>query len=208
TGTELYECIASQKIEIGSTKEILLRWLSGEAEEERRQAAAEIERRKAEQSENRPQKRSTTDALVIDDAINKIEYKLAKCCNPINGDDVFGFITINSGVTIHRNDCPNAQRLRENYPYRIIEARWRSQAEGAFRASITVVAQDMPGIAIQVAEVISRELKLNMRSIAFSSRGDGTVRGTVVVEVPGTGMVDTLVHSVMKVKGVIKAFRS
>ena len=208
TGTELYELIATQKIEIGSTKEILTRWLSGEAEEERRQQAAEAERRKAEQAANRPPRAMSSDALVIDDAISKIDYKLAKCCNPINGDEVFGFITINSGVTIHRTDCPNAARMREQYPYRIIEARWRSQAEGAFCASITIVAQDASGLANQITEVISRNLKLNMRSIAFTSRNDGTVRGTVVVEVPGTGVVDMLVHSIMRVKGVLKAYRS
>ena len=208
TGTELYELIATQKIEIGSTKEILMRWLSGEAEEERRQQAAEAERRKAEQAANRPPRAMSSDALVIDDSISKIEYKLAKCCNPINGDDVFGFITINSGVTIHRTDCPNAARMREQYPYRIIEARWRSQSEGAFCASITIVAQDASGLANQITEVISRDLKLNMRSIAFTSRNDGTVRGTVVVEVPGTGVVDMLVHSIMRVKGVLKAYRS
>ena len=208
TGTELYELIATQKIEIGSTKEILTRWLSGEAEEERRQQAAEAERRKAEQAANRPQREVSSDALVIDDAISKIEYKLAKCCNPINGDEVFGFITINSGVTIHRTDCPNAARMREQYPYRVIEARWRRQVEGAFRASITIVAHDASGLANQITEVISRDLKLNMRSISFTSRNDGTVRGTVVVEVPGTGMVDMLVHSIMRVKGVIKAYRS
>ena len=208
TGTELYELIATQKIEIGSTKEILTRWLSGEAEEERRQQAAEAERRKDEQAANRPPRAMSSDALVIDDSISKIEYKLAKCCNPINGDDVFGFITINSGVTIHRTDCPNAARMREQYPYRIIEARWRSQSEGAFCASITIVAQDASGLANQITEVISRDLKLNMRSIAFTSRNDGTVRGTVVVEVPGTGVVDMLVHSIMRVKGVLKAYRS
>ena len=208
TGTELYELIATQKIEIGSTKEILARWLSGEAEEERRQQAAEAERRKAEQAASRPVRALSSDALVIDDAISKIDYKLAKCCNPINGDDVFGFITINSGVTIHRTDCPNAARMREQYPYRIIDARWRSQAEGAFRASITIVAHDASGLANQITEVISRDLKLNMRSISFTSRNDGTVRGTVVVEVPGTGVVDMLVHSIMRVKGVLKAYRS
>ena len=209
TGTELYELIATQKIDIGSTKEILTRWLSGEADEERRQQAAEAERRKAELKAERPQRAVAGDALVIDDAISKIEYKLAKCCNPINGDDVFGFITINSGVTIHRTDCPNAARMREQYPYRVIEARWRSQqTTGAFRASVTIVAQDASGLANQITEVISRDLKLNMRSIAFTSRNDGTVRGTVVVEVPGTGAVDMLVHSIMRVKGVLKAYRS
>ncbi len=208
TGTELYELIATQKIEIGSTKEILLHWLSGEAEEERRLAAAEVERKKAEQQNRHPQPSVAHDALIIDDRISKIEYKLAKCCNPINGDDVFGFITINSGVTIHRNDCPNARRMRENYPYRVIEAKWREQAEGAFRATITIITQDISGLANQITEVVSRELKLNIRSISLTSRNDGTARGTLVVEVPGTGMVDMLVHSIMKIKGVIRAYRA
>ena len=208
TGTEFYEALATQRIEVGSTKEILQRWLSGEADEERRQIAAEAERRKAEQQAERKRPAPSTDALIIDDSLSKIEYKLAQCCNPINGDEVFGFITINSGVTIHRTDCPNARRMREQYPYRIIDARWRSQTEGAFRASITVVAQDVPGLANQVMELINRDLKLNMRSVAFASRPDGTARGTVVVEVPGTGIVDMLVHSIMRIKGVIKAYRN
>ena len=82
------------------------------------------------------------DVLVIDKNLTGIEYKLAKCCNPIYGDEVFGFVTINSGITIHRTDCPNARRMRENYPYRVVEARWRQSAEGAFRVMIRIVAAD------------------------------------------------------------------
>ncbi len=125
TGTELYALVATQKIEIGSLKEILNHWLSGAADEERRQAAAEQEVEKLRTAAKRESVPHRSDALVIDEAINKIEYKLAKCCNPIKGDEIFGFITIGSGITIHRTDCPNAKRLHENYPYRVIEARWR-----------------------------------------------------------------------------------
>ena len=110
--------IATQKIDFGSIKEILSRHLSGEAAEERRAAAAEAERQKkadAAQRETAPAGGSQ-DALVIDDDISKIQYKLAKCCNPIKGDDVFGFITINAGITIHRTDCPNARRMRRTIP--------------------------------------------------------------------------------------------
>ena len=113
-GTEVYALIATQKLDFGSIKEILSRHLSGEAEEERR-AAAEIERQKAALHGTR-EKAAPQDALVIDDDISKIKYKLAKCCNPIKGDDVFGFVTINAGITIHRCDCPNAKRMRENIP--------------------------------------------------------------------------------------------
>ncbi len=143
---------------------------------------------------------------MIDDDISKIQYKLAKCCNPIKGDDVFGFVTINSGITIHRCDCPNAKRMRENYPYRVIDARWRSTAEGAFRVSIRIVAADTTGMANHITEVIVRDLKLSIRSINFAPAGtaawrDGERRGA------RTGVVDTLIHSIMRIKGVQRAYR-
>ncbi len=208
-GTEVYAMIATQKIDFGSIKEILSRHLSGEAAEERRAAAAEIERQKkadAAQRETAPAG-GTQDALVIDDDISKIQYKLAKCCNPIKGDDVFGFITINAGITIHRTDCPNARRMRENYPYRIIEARWRKSAEGAFRVTIRIIAADTTGMANHITEVISHDLKLNIRSLAFEAASGGTLRGTVAVEVPGASVVNTLIHSILHIRGVQKAYR-
>ncbi len=207
-GTEVYAMIATQKIDFGSIKEILVRHLSGEAAEERRAATAEIERQKSANAAARePSAGSSQDALVIDDDLSKIQYKLAKCCNPIKGDDIFGFITINSGITIHRTDCPNARRMRENYPYRIIAARWRKSAEGAFRVTIRIIAADTTGMANHITEVISRDLKLNIRSLAFESANGGTLRGTVSVEVPGASIVDTLIHSILHIRGVQKAYR-
>ena len=208
-GTEVYGLIATQKIDFGSIKELLVRHLSGEAEEERRAAAAEIERQKSAAAAAKEPARTATaqDALIIDDDISKIQYKLAKCCNPIKGDDVFGFITINAGITIHRTDCPNARRMRENYPYRVIEAHWRKSAEGAFRVTLRILAADITGMANNITEVISRDLKLNIRSLAFESAGGGTIRGTVAVEVPGSSVVDTLIHSILHIRGVQKAYR-
>ena len=204
TGTEIYALIATQKVDLGTIKEILTRHISGEADEQRRAAAAEAERNKVHNAKESP---AAQDALVIDDDISKIQYKLAKCCNPIKGDEVFGFVTINSGITIHRCDCPNAKRMRENYPYRVIDARWRSTAEGAFRVSLRIVAADTTGMANHITEVISRDLKLNIRSINFASLANGCIAGTVSVEVPGAGVVDTLIHSIMRIKGVQRAFR-
>ncbi len=203
-GTEVYALIATQKVDFGSIKEILARHLSGQAEEERRAAAAEAERQKAYAPRETP---ASQDALVIDDDISKIQYKLARCCNPIKGDEVFGFVTINAGVTIHRADCPNAKRMRENYPYRVIEARWRSAADGAFRVTIRIVAADLTGMANRITETISRDLKLNIRSMNFETASGGCVAGTVAVEVPGTGVVDTLIHSILRIKGVQRAYR-
>ena len=205
TGTEVYGLIATQKVDLASIKEILTRHISGAAEEERRAAAAEVERAKAAAREAAPARSS--DALIIDDDISKIQYKLARCCNPIKGDEVFGFVTIGSGITIHRTDCPNARRMRERYPHRVIEARWRSTAEGSFRASIRIVAADMTGMANHITEVISRDLKLNIRSMNFSAASGGCVEGVVSVEVPGAAVVDTLIHSIMRIKGVQRAYR-
>lgn len=207
TGTEVYALIATQKLDFGTIKELLSRHLSGEAEEQRRAAAAEIERQKAAQQGAKEPPAASQDALVIDDDISKIQYKLARCCNPIKGDEVFGFVTINSGITIHRTDCPNARRMRENYPYRVVEARWRQSAEGAFRVMIRIVAADTTGMANHITEAISRDLKLNIRSINFAAAPNGCLTGTVAVEVPGVGVVDTLVHHIMRIKGVQRAYR-
>ena len=207
TGTELYALIATQKIEIGSLKEILNHWLSGAADEERRQAAAEQEAEKLRAAERKEAAPARSDALVIDEGINRIEYKLAKCCNPIKGDEVFGFITVGTGITIHRTDCPNARRLKENFPYRVIEARWRESVDGAFRVTIAIVAKSEPGIANQITEIVSRELHLNIRTMTLNSRGDGTALGTISVEVPSVGVVDTLIHSICRIKGVQRAYR-
>ena len=208
TGREVYSLIATQKIDFLSIKEILQQWLSGQAEAERREAAAEAERRKEELKAAAEQPTThRSDALVIDEKINNIEYKLAKCCNPIKGDDIFGFVTISSGITIHRSDCPNAARLRENYPYRVMEARWRSNADGAFRATIAIVANDVAGVGNQITEVVTRELKLNIRTLNLSARGDGTMRGTISVEVPSTSIVDLLIDSIQRIRGVQGAYR-
>ena len=205
TGTALYELIATEKIDLATVKELISRWLSGEADEERRAAEAAAERARRESQQ--PTKQTSNDALIIDESINNIVYKLAKCCNPIKGDDIFGFVTINAGITIHRCDCPNAKHIRKNYPYRIMEAKWREQAQGSFRVTIAITINDSAGVVNQITEVVSRDLKLNIRTINLSSRGDGTGVGTMSIEVPSTSVVDMLLHAIMRVKGVQRAVR-
>lgn len=207
-GIELYTLIADQKVDIGAVKEILTRWLSGEADEARRQAAAEVEERKARLREERetdaPRR---TDALVIDERINNIEYKLGRCCNPIKGDDIFGFVTINAGITIHRSDCPNARRMRERYPYRVMEARWRDDAVGAFRVTVAITAADIPGLATIIMDTATKELKLSVRGINYAPKGDGMATAQLTVEVPSSSIVDMLLHSLRRIKGVKNVYR-
>ena len=132
---------------------------------------------------------------------------MGKCCNPIKGDDIFGFITINAGITIHRTDCPNARRMRERYPYRVMEARWRDGAQGAFRVTVGISAADIPGLATTIMDVASKELKLSVRGINFTPKGDGSATAQLVVEVTGANIVDMLLHSLRRVKGVRNAYR-
>ena len=207
-GNELYTLIADQKVDIGAVKNILVQWLSGEADEARRQAAAEVEERKARLREERetdaPRR---TDALVIDERINNIEYKMGRCCNPIKGDDIFGFVTINSGITIHRSDCPNARRMRERYPYRVMEARWRDDAVGAFRVTVAITAADVPGLATTIMDTATKELKLSVRGINYNPKGDGMATAQLTVEVPSSSIVDMLLHSLRRIKGIKNVYR-
>ena len=207
-GIELYTLIADQKVDIAAVKEILTRWLSGEADEARRQAAAEVEERKARLREERETEAPRrTDALVIDERINNIEYKLGRCCNPIKGDDIFGFVTINAGITIHRSDCPNARRMRERYPYRVMEARWRDDAVGAFRVTVAITAADIPGLATIIMDTATKELKLSVRGINYAPKGDGMATAQLTVEVPSSSIVDMLLHSLRRIKGVKNVYR-
>ena len=207
-GGDVYMLIADQKVDIASIKEILQHWLSGQAEEERRQAAAEVEERKARLREERETDTPrSTDALIIDERINNIEYKLGRCCNPIKGDDIFGFVTINAGITIHRSDCPNARRMRERYPYRVMEARWRDDAVGAFRVTVAITAADLPGLATTIMDVASKELKLSVRGVNYLPKGDGTASAQLIVEVLSSSIVDMLLHSLRRIKGVKNAYR-
>jgi GTP pyrophosphokinase len=202
TGTELYGQIAAGRIDVAEVKEVLTRHLSGESDEERRLAAAALHPKAA------PIKaEGDTDALIIDDRIKNIDYKFAKCCNPIFGDDVFGFVTRSAGITIHRSDCPNASRMREMYSYRVMDVRWRDSAgQGAFRATIRVTAEDQPGMVNRINDVITQELKLNIRSVSLPTR-NGMLSGVINVEVPNRAIADTMVHKILEIKGVQKAYR-
>ncbi len=198
TGIEIYGRIADGKIGMAEVKELLSRHLAGEPLTETRRRTAPPPR----VAEN-----ASGDALVIDDTIKNLDYKLAKCCNPIFGDDVFGFVTINAGITIHRNDCPNAVRLREQYPYRVLPAKWRSTAaQGAFQASIRVVAENSTGILNRITEVIS-DLKINIRSMSLTPNDKGEIAGLINIEVTGTQLVDMVVYKVSNIKGVLRAYR-
>lgn len=152
-------------------------------------------------------KSETSDFLIIDDSLSGVDYHLAKCCNPIFGDKVFGFVTINTGITIHRINCPNAQELISRYGYRIVAAKWtESDKDRHFLATLRIMGIDDIGIVSNISEVISKDLKVNMRSFAMES-GDGLFEGTVHIFVRDTVHLDVLVRKLGKVKGVMSVKR-
>ena len=150
--------------------------------------------------------RGKSDMLVIGEDMEKIDYKLSPCCNPIPGDEVFGFVTINEGIKIHKSNCPNAISLMSNYAYRIVKARWTNQQQIAFMAGIRVNGIDDVGIVNNITRIISNELNVNMRSISFDSL-DGVFEGTIMVFVHDTHHLTELMGKIKQVKGVTTVIR-
>ncbi len=139
--------------------------------------------------------------LVIGDNMEKLEYKLSPCCNPIPGDKVFGFVTINDGIKIHRENCPNAIQLMSNYAYRIVKAKWTNQDSLAFLAGIRVSGIDKVGLVNELTRIISSEYHVNMRSISFDT-DDGIFEGTIMVFVNDTEHLTELMRKLRNVNGV------
>ncbi len=146
------------------------------------------------------------DLLIIDDKISKIDYSLANCCNPIPGDEIFGFVTINEGIKIHRVNCPNAVHLLSKYSYRVVKAKWTAASAVSFLAGIRITGLDDIGIISGISQVISNDLKVNMRSISVVSN-DGMFEGNIMVFVNDTKHLETLMRKLLQVKGVLKVSR-
>ena len=150
--------------------------------------------------------RGKSDSLVIGENLEKIDYKLSPCCNPIPGDDVFGFTTINEGIKIHRVNCPNAIQLMSNYAYRIVKAKWTSQESLAFLAGIRLTGIDDVGVVNNITNLISKDMNVNMRSVNFDS-DDGIFEGTIMVFVHDTDHLTNLTKNLKQVKGVLSIER-
>ena len=146
------------------------------------------------------------DILLIGEDMDVVEYKLAKCCTPIPGDEVFGFVTVNEGIKIHRTTCPNATELLANHGNRVIKAKWTSQHEVAFLTGLKVIGTDRVGLINDVSKVISEELKVNMSSLSFKT-DQGIFSGEIMLYVNDTRHLEMLIEKLEKVEGVVKVTR-
>lgn len=145
--------------------------------------------------------RRDQETLLIGDDLQKIDYTLSPCCNPIPGDDVFGFVTINDGIKIHRTNCPNAAKLMANYAYRVVKAKWTSQKELAFLTGIKIIGLDDVGLVNRITSVISQEFNVNIRSITISSN-EGVFEGSIMVYVKDTEQLENLIRTLKKIRGI------
>jgi GTP pyrophosphokinase len=146
------------------------------------------------------------DMLVFGTEHDKLDYKLSSCCNPIPGDDVFGFLTINDGIKIHRKDCPNAISLQSNYAYRIITAKWIDSTQEKFKAVLKITGMDSLGLTNELTRVISNQMHVNIQSISLS--GDaGIFNGQVTVIVQNNTILKKLIENIKKIDGVDKISR-
>jgi GTP pyrophosphokinase len=146
------------------------------------------------------------DLLVFGVEQNKLDYKLSACCNPIPGDDVFGFVTINEGIKVHKKDCPNAISMQSNYAYRIIQAKWIDSSQEEFKAILKITGMDTLGLTNELTKVISNQMSVNIQSISLSSEA-GIFNGQVTVVVQNNTILKKLIDNIKKVDGIDKVSR-
>ncbi|AXT54725.1 bifunctional (p)ppGpp synthetase/guanosine-3',5'-bis(diphosphate) 3'-pyrophosphohydrolase [Aquimarina sp. MMG015] len=155
---------------------------------------------------NKDEITSKYDLLVFGKDSEKLEYKLSNCCNPIAGDNVFGFITVNEGIKIHKKDCPNALQLQSNYAYRIIQAKWIDSSQEVFKAVIRLNGIDNIGVVNEVTQIISNNMHLAIYNMNFDTN-DGVFTGKITVGVKNKNTLKTVIQNLSKVNGIDKVIR-
>jgi GTP diphosphokinase / guanosine-3',5'-bis(diphosphate) 3'-diphosphatase len=196
---DLYFQIASEEIELSDVKEVLQEQPVSE------KVVAEPEPLVAPQPVETPLR--ADDFLIIDDHLSNVDYKLARCCNPIKGDDIFGFVTVAEGIKIHRLNCPNAAQLISKYDYRIVKARWNTGGkEALFTVEVNVNGDNDPNILNNISSIISKDLKLSLRSMNVDTE-NGMFRGRMKITVKDTIHLDSLIARLSIIKGVFEVTR-
>lgn len=198
--TDFYKQIADEKLDVN---EVIEKYVAVR-DYDQNLNAPQITRSATEFNYDNPDEeiaRNNDDVLVIDRNLKGVDYSLAKCCQPIYGDSVFGFVTVSGGIKIHRANCPNAPELRKRFGYRIVKARWSGKSAGQYSITIKVVGNDDLGIVNNITSIISKEEKIVMRSINIDSH-DGLFDGTIVVQLEDVSKLEALMKKLRTVKGV------
>ncbi len=198
TAQDLYCQIESGKMDLLDIKEVLLK---GEPEEVADQVPALPEKELKEVTGSQ-----YSDYLIIEDRIEGLDYKLSKCCNPVFGDSVFGFVTISEGIKIHRTGCPNAHNMMARYPYRVVAARWtKAKGTPTFSAVIKVSGVEDIGIGNKIADIIAG-YNVSVRNFSYNM-DEGMFEGTLSLMVPNNDVLYGIIRKIQAIKGVLKASR-
>ncbi|PKQ60631.1 RelA/SpoT family protein [Labilibaculum filiforme] len=193
---DLYHGIALEKHELSEIKDILT-------------DKKEVEKPTVDEPFEYTAKKITKegeDVLIVDENVSNVEYSLASCCNPIFGDEIFGFISIGKGIRIHRLGCPNANEMQTRYPYRVVKANWTDKGSASYQAVLHITGEDELGIVSNISDVISKDLRVQMRSISVDTNA-GSFVGNVTVVIASTEHLDTLIVKLKRVKGVQRVTR-
>ena len=195
TASDFYTSLAKEEIDITEIKSVLTARDKESTVENKEIFVAPV------QKNNKQHSASDSDYLIIDEKVNQVGFKLSKCCNPIMGDEVFGFVTIKEGIKIHRMSCPNASRLIENYPYRVHKVKWRENVTGqSFQASLKISGYGEAATGQQIIEIIN-SLSISLRNFSISEQ-KGKVEAKMVVAVSNNQQLDKLIFNLRKLKGV------
>ena len=198
---DFYKDIVDETLDMNT---VIERYLEMKQHEENPQATA-VPARSAEEFQLLPDTKhvpqTTDDTLVIDQGMKGIDYTLARCCQPIYGDPIFGFVTVNGGIKIHHQNCPNANDLKSRFGYRIVKARWSGKGQTQYSVTLRVVGNDDLGIVNNITSIISKEEKLLLRSISINS-DDGLFSGNLTVQIDDTTRLEALIKKLKGVKGV------
>lgn len=207
--TDFYNALAEGRLDTNAVLEAYATQLRRDRGEEDKATPAQSAQQFVMQANENIHKTNTAqeDVLVIDSNIRGLEFQMAKCCQPVYGDNVFGFVTSGGGIKIHRENCPNAPQLRERFGYRIVKAKWSGKGTGKYPITLHVIGHDDIGIVNNITSIISKEEKILLRSISIDSH-DGLFSGTLTVMLEDTSKLENLLKKLKTVKGVKNVSRS
>ena len=197
---QLYHRIATEKIDLADVKHFLETQQGPKAEREERPLVEQSEAKKEDVQDN-------GESLSIGEDIKNVKYKLAKCCNPIPGDKVFGFVTNEGNITIHRVNCPNAKSLQERYGYRIIKVRWNGIENGVSQATIRIYGNNLHGLLGKITKVVSEDMQVDMKNVSFNADKEGYFEGKMVLQIADIESLEQLMDRIRAIEGILEVIR-
>ena len=197
----LYHKIATEQIDIQDIKHFL--------SEEFEKKGVKVEKNDTEFVENNKKETSfeNDECLSIGEDIKNVNYKLARCCNPIPGDRVFGFVTNEGNITIHRVNCPNAKSLQERYGYRIIKVRWNGIEDGVSQATVKIYGGNKQGLLGKITKVISEDMQVDMKNALFNTNKEGQFEGKITIQIPDIESLEKLMERLRSIEGITEVVR-